>query len=207
VTAAELQPLLDGDEEAFRDLVMEHQSAMIRLAMVHVRTMADAEEVVQETWLAVLQSIDGFEGRASLRTWICSILLNIARRRAGQEARSVPMSGLANGDGGPTVDPDRFFRHGPDAGHWRSLPRSWSLNPDDSLLAGELRERLSAAIEQLSPVQREVIVMRDVNGWSSSEVCSLMAISEGHQRVLLHRARARVRQIMEDYLSVADERA
>ena len=208
MTAAELQPLLDGDERAFRDLVGEHQSTLIRLALVHVRTMADAEDVVQETWLAVLRGIDGFEGRSSLRTWICRILLNIARRRAGQEAQSVPLSGLSgqSDDDGPAVDPDRFFSSGPNAGHWRSLPQRWPQDLDDLLLAGELRERLGAAVEQLNPAQREVIVLRDVNGWSSTEVCNLMEISGGHQRVLLHRARSRVRQILEDYMCSAEGR-
>jgi RNA polymerase sigma-70 factor (ECF subfamily) len=197
---AEVRALLDGDEQAFRDLVRRHQGVLLRLAMVHVRTRADAEEVVQETWLAVLEGLDRFAGRASLRTWICRILLNIARRRAGREARSVPLSGLL-ADDGPTVDPDRFFRDGPNAGHWCSLPRSWAGIPDESLLAGELRRRLGAAVERLAPAQREVIVLRDVHGWTGAEVGELLEISEGNQRVLLHRARARVRQAVEDYLA------
>ncbi|MFD6566523.1 RNA polymerase sigma factor [Micromonospora profundi] len=196
----DLAGLLAGDEDAFRDLVRAHQATMMRLALLHVRSTADAEEVVQETWLAVLQGIDGFEGRASLRTWICRILLNIARRRAGQESRSVPMSGLPGADGGPSVDPDRFMSSGPNAGHWSVPPRRWGRQPEDLLLAGELRELLGDAVRRLSPGQREVITMRDVEGWTSTEVCELMEISEGHQRVLLHRARSRVRQTVESYL-------
>jgi RNA polymerase sigma-70 factor, ECF subfamily len=206
-TPAELRALLDGDEEAFRALVREHQPVLLRLALLHVRTRADAEEVVQETWLAVLQGLDRFEGRAALRTWICRILLNTARRRAGREARSVPLSGLA-GDGagadGPTVDPDRFFSAGPDAGHWRSAPRAWVDAPHDSVLADELRHRLGEAVARLPPAQREVIVLRDVHGWSAAEVCELLRIGEGNQRVLLHRARARVRRALEQYLAPPD---
>jgi RNA polymerase sigma-70 factor, ECF subfamily len=203
----ELQRLLDGDEEAFRALVREHHGLLLRLAMVHVPTRADAEEVVQETWLAVLEGIDGFAGRAALRTWICRILLNIARRRAGREARTVPLSALTDGaaggadGGGPTVDPDRFFRDGPHAGHWRVPPRPWSPAPADSVLADELRRRLGAAVDRLAPAQREVIVLRDVHGWSADEVCELLRISQGNQRVLLHRARARVRRSLADYLA------
>lgn len=196
----DIAALRAGDEQAFRELVRTHQSVLLRLAMVYAPSRAVAEEVVQETWIAVLRGVDGFDGRASLRTWISRILVNIARRRAGQEAQTVPLSVLG-GDGGPTVNPDRFQSHGPYAGHWVKFPDDWSRLPEDALLASEIRRTTNAVIEQLSPAQRAVIVLRDIEGWSSAEICQLLDITDGHQRVLLHRARAKVRQALEDYLS------
>lgn len=196
----DIAALRAGDEQAFRDLVRAHQSVLLRLAMVYAPSRAVAEEVVQETWIAVLRGVDGFDGRASLRTWISRILVNIARRRAGQEAQTVPLSVLGGDDGEPAVDPDRFQSHGPYAGHWVKFPDDWSRLPEDVLLASEIRRTASAAIERLSPAQRTVIVLRDIEGWSSAEICELLDITDGHQRVLLHRARAKVRQALEDYL-------
>jgi RNA polymerase sigma-70 factor (ECF subfamily) len=190
-----------GDEQAFRELVHAHQSVLLRLAMVYAPSRAVAEEVVQETWIAVLRGVDGFDGRASLRTWISRILVNIARRRAGQEAQTVPLSMLGDGiDGEPTVNPDRFQSRGPYAGHWVKFPDDWSRLPEDALLAGEIRRTANTVIEQLSPAQRAVIVLRDLEGWTSAEICHLLDITDVHQRVLLHRARAKVRQALEDYL-------
>ena len=192
-----------GDERVFRELVERYHASLIRVALMYVRTRAVAEEVVQDTWIGVLQSLPRFEGRSSLRTWIFRILANQARSRAKREARSVPFSALAgDDDASPAVDPDRFLPadHPAVPGHWASPPRSWAARPEDELLGRETRERISAAIDALPAAQRTVISLRDVEGWSSEEVCDLLAISEGNQRVLLHRARSKVRAALEEYL-------
>ncbi|MEH1124100.1 RNA polymerase sigma factor [Micromonospora sp. CPCC 206061] len=196
----DIDALRAGDEQAFRELVRAHQSVLLRLAMVYAPSRAVAEEIVQETWIAVLRGVDGFDGRASLRTWISRILVNIARRRAGQEAQTIPLSVLGGDDDEPTIDPDRFQSHGPYAGHWVKFPDDWSRLPEDVLLASEIRHTATSVIEQLSPAQRTVIVLRDMEGWSSAEICQLLDITDVHQRVLLHRARAKVRHALEDYL-------
>jgi RNA polymerase sigma-70 factor (ECF subfamily) len=190
-----------GDEEAFRELVAANGSTLLRLALMYSPSRAVAEEAVQETWIAVLRSIDGFEGRSSLRTWICRILVNTARRRAGAEGRSLPFSALGYDDAEPSVDPARFQRDGPYAGHWVSFPYDPSGLPEERLLAGEVRAGIRDAISGLRTPQREVFVLRDVEGWSTVEVCDLLEITPGHQRVLLHRARAKIRQALEDLLS------
>jgi RNA polymerase sigma-70 factor, ECF subfamily len=192
-----------GDERVFRELIERYTASMIRVALMYVRTRAVAEEVVQDTWIGVLRSLPRFEGRSSLRTWIFRILANQARTRARREARSVPFSSLAGpGEDGPTVDPDRFLGadHPAFPDHWASPPRSWEGMPEQELLAGETRERVRDAIDMLPASQRAVISLRDVEGWSSQEVCDLLDISEGNQRVLLHRARAKVREALEEYL-------
>ena len=198
-----VEALRAGDERVFRELIERYTASMIRVALMYVRTRPVAEEVVQDTWIGVLGSLPRFEGRSSLRTWIFRILANQARTRARREARSVPFSSLAGpGDDGPTVDPDRFLGadHPAFPGHWASPPRSWEGTPEQELLAGETRERVQDAIDMLPASQRAVISLRDVEGWSSQEVCDLLAISEGNQRVLLHRARAKVREALEEYL-------
>jgi RNA polymerase sigma-70 factor (ECF subfamily) len=189
-----------GDEAAFRELVAQHGSALMRLALIYSPSRAVAEEVVQETWIAVLRAIDGFEGRASLRTWISRILVNAARRRAGLEGRSVPFSALGEDDGEPAVDPSRFRRTGAGAGHWLAWPADPSVLPEQRLLGAEVRERVQEAITRLRSPQREVFVLRDVEGWPAGEVSDLLEITPGNQRVLLHRARAKVRQALEDLL-------
>jgi len=191
-----------GDEQVFRDLVERYNASLIRVALMYVRTRAVAEEVVQDTWIGVLRSLPRFEGRSSLRTWIFRILANQARTRARKEARSVPFSSLAGGDA-PAVDPDRFLPvdHSAYPGHWATPPRSWGGLPEEELLARETREHTLAAIDALPASQRTVISLRDVEGWSSDEVCDLLEISEGNQRVLLHRARSKVREALEDYLN------
>lgn len=201
MTDVDLEALRRGDEGAFRSLVNEWHSTLIRLAMIYSPSHAIAEETVQDTWLAVLRGLDGYEGRASLRTWVCRILVNIARRRAGMEARSLPFSVLDGDD--PSVDPDRFVKAGPRAGRWNwlTLPGDWSRLPEDRLLSGELRAVVAGAIAELPAGQREVITLRDVEGWSAAEVGELLSIEDGTQRVLLHRARSRVRQAVEDYLT------
>ncbi len=199
--ADQLAALRRGDEQAFRDLVAAHQSSLLRLAMTYAPSRAVAEEVVQETWLAVLGGLDGFEGRASLRTWIARILVNIAQRRSGREARSAPFSSLARDDAAePAVDPSRFQSDGPYAGHWTSFPDDWSGIPERALLSEEIRAVTRAAVARLSPAQRTVITLRDLEGWDAQDVTDLLGITDANHRVLLHRARAKVRQALEDYL-------
>ncbi len=177
-----------GEEAAFETLVNRYDASMRRVAGNFVRTHAAADDVVQETWLAVIRGLDGFEARSSLSTWIFRILINRARTRAAREARSVPFSALES-DEGPAVDPEAF---GPD-GRWRSAPARLEADPEASLLGRELRSHLLDAVERLAPAQRVVITLRDLVGLDADDVCSLLEISDGNQRVLLHRARARVR--------------
>jgi RNA polymerase sigma-70 factor, ECF subfamily len=183
-----LERLRAGDESAFEALVTRYDGAMRRVAQTFVRTSALADDVVQETWLAVIRGLDGFEGRSSLRTWIFAILANRARTRAAREARSLPFSELEH-EYGPTVDPAAF---GAD-GRWTSAPARLTGDPEHDLLAAELRERLLAAVDDLPDGQRAVITLRDLVGASAEETCDVLGLSEGNQRVLLHRARARVR--------------
>ena len=189
-----------GDEAAFRTLVERHQSVMLRVAASYVHSRAAAEDVVQETWLGVLRGIDRFEGRSALKTWIFQILSNTAKRRAVRDCRCLTFSDLARDDE-PTVEPDRFIGDGQSgAGRWASPPSPWETVPEDRLLAQETLERTRRAIAGLRPRQRQVITLRDVEGWSAEEVCEALGISEGNQRVLLHRARAKARQALEDLL-------
>jgi RNA polymerase sigma-70 factor (ECF subfamily) len=201
-----VEALRRGDEAAFERLVEEYCAPLLRLAMLYVRSRAVAEEVVQETWIGVLRGLDRFEGRSSLKTWIFRILTNTAKTRAQREGRSVPFSALselASESRDPAVEPDRFLP--PDdpqwPGHWASIPHNWDEVPEERLLSLETRERIRAAIEGLPPTQREVIILRDVDGWTSEEVCNLLSISESNQRVLLHRARTRVRRALDDYIA------
>jgi RNA polymerase sigma-70 factor (ECF subfamily) len=188
-----------GDEAAFETLVDEHYRAMLGLALSFVRTRAIAEEVVQEAWLGVLKGIDRFEGRSSLRTWILRIVSNIAKTKGVREARSVPFASLASDDeGGAAVDPDRF--RGPTdgfPGHWWAYPSDWRALPEQSLHDHETLDAVRHAIEELPPAQRAVITMRDMVGCTPEEVCAALDVSDGNQRVLLHRARSRVRAALE----------
>jgi RNA polymerase sigma-70 factor, ECF subfamily len=181
---------------------------MVRVAMAYVPTRAAAEEVVQETWIAVMRGIDGFEGRSSLKTWIFRILTNVAMRAGARERRSMPFSALAESEatGEPTVDPDRFLPadHELFPGHWALMPVRWPT-PEEGLLAGETRDVIAAAIAELPEAQRTVIALRDVEGWSSEEVCEALEISAGNQRILLHRARSRVRNAIEEYYGAVEE--
>lgn len=196
-----------GDEAAFMRLVEQNQNAMIRIAMMYVNNSAVAEEVVQETWVAVLKGLDRFEGRSSLKTWLFTILTNRARTRATREARYVPLnvSGEVDDDE-PAVSPERF--NAPDSGHdpghwvWDNRPRPWDDMPESRLLSQETMRVIMQAINALPTNQREVIRMRDVEEFTSEEVCSILSLSETNQRVLLHRARARVRQALESYLAI-----
>lgn len=199
----DLEALRTGDQDALRGLVEQHQSVLLRLAMTYTPNRAIAEEAVQETWLAALRGLHGFEGRASLRTWLVRILLNTARRRAGIETRTVPFSGLppSRPEEESAVDPARFFREGPNAGHWTSIPDDWTHVPETRLLSDETQQVVNRAVDRLPASQREVITLRDLEGWSAAEVTQALGITDGNQRVLLHRARAKVRKALEDYLS------
>lgn len=197
-----VEALRAGDEEAFRKLIRENNTALVRTAMTYVRTRDLADDVVQETWLGVLRGLDRFEGRSSLRTWIFTILTNIAKTRALREGRTLPFSAVPDASGEPSVDPDRFrpadapyLPH-----HWASPPRAWDL-PEERAIASETRARVAAAIDALPAGQRTVITLRDVDGWTSSEVCNVLEITETNQRVLLHRARSKVRRELEKYLA------
>ncbi|HEX9525913.1 MAG TPA: sigma-70 family RNA polymerase sigma factor [Streptosporangiaceae bacterium] len=183
-----LQRLRASDEQAFVILVRRYHDPMLRLACGFVPSRAVAEEVVQDTWMGVLRGISGFEGRSSLRTWLFRILVNRARTAGERERRSV-----AIGDAGPAVDQSRFD----DAGSWAAPPEQWIEDTDDRLRAGKLAGRIRSAIEELPARQREVVTLRDVEGLSSHEVCHVLEITDGNQRVLLHRGRSRVRQVLE----------
>ena len=188
-----------GDERAFAALIEEHGAAMLRVARMYVSSRAVAEEVVQEAWLGVISGIGRFEGRSSLKTWIFRILTNRAKTRGEREGRTVPFSSLDGGrtDGEErTVDADRFDSDG----HWRSGPSRWSELPENRLVGKETVGVARAAIDELSEMQRTVITLRDIEGWSPEEIRNALGLSETNQRVLLHRARAKVRLALESYL-------
>jgi RNA polymerase sigma-70 factor (ECF subfamily) len=196
-----VQALRRGDESAFSWLLDTYHRPLHRTAVSFVGSGATADEVVQETWLAVITGIDRFEGRSSLKTWIYRILMNIARTRGAREARSVPFSSAAaeTEEAEPSFSPDRFRR-----GHWTTPPEPWDELSDDRLLAEETLGLVRAAIDALPERQRAVITLRDLDGLSGAEVCDLLELTEANQRVLLHRARARVRQALEQHLTGAD---
>jgi RNA polymerase sigma-70 factor, ECF subfamily len=193
------------DEQAFTALVDRYHGRLVRLARLFVANQAVAEEVAQETWIGVLQGIDRFEGRSSFRTWLFRILTNQARRRGQREARSLPFAAFSGQDDAddaePAVAPDRFLPAGDEwAGHWVSYPANWGETPEERFLSHETRGLVQQAIDALPPQQRIVITMRDVEGLPSEEVCNALGISETNQRVLLHRARSKVRGQLEQYL-------
>jgi RNA polymerase sigma-70 factor, ECF subfamily len=203
VTAVDDEQLVEklraGDEAAFATLVDRYSGALMRLARMYVSSAAVAEEVVQETWLGVIRGIGRFQGRSSLKTWIFRILVNNAKTRGQREGRSIPFSSVADPLGGdePPLDPDRFQSSGDrDPGGWALAPTAWPT-PEERLLSGETRDRILEAISELPPSQREVVTLRDVEGWSSKDVCNALEISESNQRVLLHRARSKVRAALE----------
>lgn len=201
-----VEALRNRDEHAFRRLIDEESPALLRVAMGYVGSRATAEEVLQETWVGVLRGVDRFEGRSSLRTWIFRILTNTAKTRAARESRAIPFSSLGSPeDDGPVVDPDRFLPpdHATEPGHWAIAPRRWDT-PEEGLLSGEVRKVILAAIEALPPSQRIVVTLRDVEGWPADEVCETLELSEGNQRVLLHRGRSKVRGELERYFASAD---
>lgn len=183
-----LDRLRAGDEKAFVILVKRHHDAMLRLASSFVPSLAVAEEVVQDTWLGVLRGLGGFEGRCSFRTWLFRILVNRARTTGARERRTV-----AIGDAGPAVEASRFS----ETGQWLSPPEQWIEDIEDRRHAGKLADKIRSAIGELPDRQRAVVTLRDVEGLSSGDVCQVLDISEANQRVLLHRGRSRVRQVLE----------
>ena len=189
--------LRSGDETAFATVLEAWSAGMLRLARTIVSTEASAAEVVQETWVSVIRAIDGFEGRSSLRTWVYRILVNAAKHRAVQERRAVPWSSLELGHE-PTVDPDAFQAAGePWPGHWRTFPEQW---PEEALLASEIRDVVVVAVRRLPPQQRAVLTLRDIEGFTGPETAAMLDLSEGNQRVLLHRARARLRVELDEHV-------
>jgi RNA polymerase sigma-70 factor, ECF subfamily len=202
-----VRALRAGDETAFMMLVDRYRPSMLRIARMYVSSPAVAEEVVGDAWVGVLRGLDGFEGRSSLRTWIFRILVNIAKSRGQRESRTIPFSSLwvPDPEGEPTVEPGRFLP--PDdatPGVWADPPAPWDSIPEERLEAKETLARIAAAIEALPPNQREVIRLRDVLGWTSKDVRNALEISETNQRVLLHRARAKVRRALEGYLAAEE---
>lgn len=202
-----LNLLRQRDELAFTNLVEQYHASLVRLAHLFVRDGTVAEEVAQETWQAVLQGLDRFEARSSLKTWIFTILTNKAKTRGQREKRTLSFTDLEqelHASGQPTVDPERFnasLAQG-DVNHWvwATRPASWAGLPEESLVSQETMEIIRQIVDTLPENQRIVITLRDIQELSTDEVCNVLGISETNQRVLLHRARARVRQALEDYL-------
>jgi len=181
--------LRSGDERAFVSLVQRYHEPMLRLAVSFVPSRAVAEEVVQDTWLAVLRGLQGFEGRSTLKTWLFRILVNQARTTGTRESRTVPIA-----DPEPAVDPSRFDA----SGGWADPPEHWIEAAEGRMEAGKLADRIRAWMDELPARQREVVILRDVEEMSSEEVCAVLAITDVNQRVLLHRGRSRLRQMFED---------
>ncbi|ACU72184.1 RNA polymerase, sigma-24 subunit, ECF subfamily [Catenulispora acidiphila DSM 44928] len=195
-----------GDEDAFRMVLEAWSPSMLRLARSFVSTGDSAEEVVQEAWLGVIQGIERFEGRSALKTWVFRILVNIAKGRGVKESRTLPFSSLLPEDEGPSVDPSRFrSADDPYAGRWSpgQKPQTWAL-PESEALDGEVRRVVADALDELPERHRTVVILRDVEGYASDEVCRLLNISPGNQRVILHRARAVVRGRLETYFASAE---
>ena len=194
-----------GDEQVFRQLVAEWSPAMLRVARGFVGNLQSAEDVVQDAWLGVVRGLDAFEGRASLRTWVLTIVVNRARTRGSREARTIAWSSVGAEDTqGPTVDPARFQgEDGRYPGHWTSAgaPAAWEELPEGSVLTNEALEQVRAALELLPPRWRLVVSLRDIDGLTSEEVCDLLDITPGNQRILLHRGRSKVRAALESYLA------
>ena len=201
--AALVEALRRGDERAFAEVVERYHPMLRRIARGYVRTDEAVGDVVQETWIGVLRGIDRFEGRSSLRTWVVSILVNVARSHAVKEARTVPFTSLTRDDeAGSGFGPEQFQgADGEYPGHWTTPPTPWTENPEASALAGETRSIVAQAVAALPEGQRSVITLRDVDGWSGPEVAEVLGISEGNQRVLLHRARAKVRMALDAHVS------
>lgn len=203
-----VEALRGGNEAAFVWLLDQYHASMMRLALVYVSSCEVAEEVVQEAWMGVLQGLSRFQMRSSLKTWIFHILTNCAKTRGQRENRSIAFSSLGalgdalTGCGGaePNVDAARFHDADPWQGHWASFPTSWGNPPEDCVLSDETRVYIKEAIRKLPPNQGAVITLRDIEGWSSQEVCNALGIAETNQRVLLHRARSQVRKAIEQYM-------
>ncbi len=200
-----------GDDSAFAWMLDRYDASLWRTARTHVPTDAAADDVVQDTWLGVIRGIDRFEQRSSVKTWLYRILMNLARSRGVRERRTLPFSsagGSTADDGEPTFDPDRFRPDVPGEaypGHWRSLPPDWEHEPEDRLLSQETLGVVASALDALPPSQREVVRLRDVEGWSPDEVCDSLGLTDANQRVLLHRGRARLRRALESHFEAAHE--
>lgn len=195
-----------GDAAAFAGLVRRYNPSLVRVARLYVSGDASAADVAQDTWIAVLNGLDRFEGRASFKTWLFRILVNQARKNGAREARQAPHAATTTLSEDPydgAVDRARLkpATDPVEPRHWISVPQRWDLLPEQQSLTGELRENLEAAIDSLSPAQKEVITLRDVLGWAANEVADALGITETNQRVLLHRARAGVRNRLEEYLT------
>jgi RNA polymerase sigma-70 factor (ECF subfamily) len=200
-----LDRLRRRDERAFEEIVRSWSPTMLRVARGFVSTDASAQEVVQEAWLGVIRGLASFEGRSSLRTWAFRILVNIAKTRGVKEHRTTPLSSVGPDDSGPTVDPSRF--RGLDDPEWprhwtvAGTPRHWDVDPETGVLRAETREVVTAAVDELPERQRQVVVLRDVHGFESEEVCDLLGLTAENQRVLLHRGRAKVRATLEAHFA------
>lgn len=198
-----LKSLSEGNEDAFTWLVQQYHGSLVRLALSYVEDEVLAEEVAQETWIAVLRGLDRFESRSSLKTWIFTILVNRAKTYNQREKRTLLLSEFEDLlESEPTVDPDRFFS--PDSqkspGHWIKHPTSWEQVPESIMLSRELMNIVLTAISALPSGQMAVITLCDIEGFSTEETCNILGVSETNQRVLLHRARAKIRSVLEKYL-------
>ncbi len=195
-----------GDEHAFARLLDRHGAAMLRFACAYTPDRAQAEDAVQDAWVGFLSGLHRYEGRSSLRTWLFSILLNRLRSRLERDARWIPFSELSRREceqDDPALPAERFLSadHERWPHHWRSRPHSWGESADAQLLAREAREYIERALQALPPAQRQVVTLRDIEGWRAAEVCELLGLSESNQRVLLHRARSRMRRALEAYFA------
>ncbi|HEU0108894.1 MAG TPA: sigma-70 family RNA polymerase sigma factor [Vicinamibacteria bacterium] len=202
-----MDALRTGDEAAFLQLVDRHHASMVRVALLFVPERPVAEEVAQEAWIGVLRGLPRFRGQASLKTWIFRILVNRAKSRGTRDRRARSLREIVSEEAGgtdPAVDPQRFLdaHHPREPRHWAVPPAPWVPSPEAGLLQRELRKRLLGAIEALGPAQRAVITLRDLEGCSAAEACQTLGLTEANQRVLLHRARSRVRRALEDYFRI-----
>ena len=201
--------LRTGDEAAFVGMIDTYSAPLLRLALAFVQSPSIAEEVVQETWMAVVTGIGRFEGRSSVKTWLFKILTNIAKTRALRERRTIPFSEFEVGNTDePAVDPGRFLpaSHPQWPNHWATHLQPWSMGPEGTALDRETLEVLRRALEDLPRAQQLVVALRDVHGWPAAEVCAALDLSEANQRVLLHRGRSRLRAVLERYFSDTGER-
>jgi RNA polymerase sigma-70 factor (ECF subfamily) len=187
-----------GDEAAFVAFASAHQAGLLRLARLWTKNDALADEVVQDAWAALLEGIDRFEGRSSLKTWLCGTVINLARSRLRKEGRTVPLSSVGADPDEPSVDPDRFAGNDvPWVDHWHVPPKPFPDDPEGGAMRAELRASLEEAIAELPEPQRSVLLLRDVEGLSGEEVCNVLGLTDTNQRVLLHRARSKVRAFLE----------
>jgi RNA polymerase sigma-70 factor (ECF subfamily) len=195
IDARRLDALRAGDEQTFAQLVDELSPRMLKMACVYVPARATAEDVVQEAWIVVLRSLDGFEGRSTLSTWVLGIVINVARARGRRDARSLPFSSLG-ADDAPAIGPERFLPPGHDRwpGHWAIAPTPW---PEQALETAEAQQVIRDALARLPEAQRAVVTLRDMVGCTSEETCNALGLSDTNQRVLLHRARSRIRAALE----------